>query len=82
MSFLTERKRNKLSDIESKEVLEDALKKYNGTVIAVSHDRYFLFPITYWPADGIWQGMKEIIRMQGRKDIEQRGRERLPCHVN
>jgi len=29
-------------DIESKEVFEDALKDYPGTVIAVSHDRYFL----------------------------------------
>src|SRR5690625_2623251 len=38
-------------DIESKEVLEDALEQFNGTIIAVSHDRYFLdklFPITYW----------------------------------
>jgi ATP-binding cassette, subfamily F, member 3 len=29
-------------DIESSEVLEAALEAYNGTVIAVSHDRYFL----------------------------------------
>lgn len=29
-------------DIDSKEVFEDALKDYPGTVIAVSHDRYFL----------------------------------------
>ncbi|MGN0659071.1 MAG: ribosomal protection-like ABC-F family protein [Emergencia sp.] len=29
-------------DIESKEVFEDALLEYPGTVIVVSHDRYFL----------------------------------------
>lgn len=29
-------------DIDSKEVFEDALRDYPGTVIAVSHDRYFL----------------------------------------
>jgi len=29
-------------DIASKEVFEDALKEFPGTVIAVSHDRYFL----------------------------------------
>ncbi|SFB05386.1 ATPase components of ABC transporters with duplicated ATPase domains [Lentibacillus halodurans] len=42
-------------DIESKEVLEDALEQFGGTIIAVSHDRYFLdklFPVTYWLGDG------------------------------
>jgi ATP-binding cassette subfamily F protein 3 len=29
-------------DIESVEVLERALEAYDGTVVAVSHDRYFL----------------------------------------
>ncbi len=29
-------------DITSKEILEDALKEYTGTVLYVSHDRYFI----------------------------------------
>ncbi|MDO5713968.1 MAG: ABC-F family ATP-binding cassette domain-containing protein [Tissierellia bacterium] len=29
-------------DIDSKEILEDALTKYEGTVFTISHDRYFL----------------------------------------
>lgn len=29
-------------DIESREVLEETLEKFNGTIIAISHDRYFL----------------------------------------
>lgn len=29
-------------DIDSKEILEDALEKYDGTVLSISHDRYFL----------------------------------------
>lgn len=38
-------------DIEAREALEEALDRFNGTLVAVSHDRYFLnklFPITYW----------------------------------
>ncbi|WIF93922.1 ABC-F family ATP-binding cassette domain-containing protein [Caminicella sporogenes] len=29
-------------DLSSKEVLEDALIEYNGTILTISHDRYFL----------------------------------------
>ena len=29
-------------DISTKEIIEDALSSYDGTIIAVSHDRYFL----------------------------------------
>ncbi|WP_409227668.1 ABC-F family ATP-binding cassette domain-containing protein [Gudongella sp. SC589] len=33
-------------DIDSKEVLEDALKNYSGTIFVISHDRYFLNQVT------------------------------------
>lgn len=42
-------------DIDSKEMLEDALEAFNGTIVAVSHDRYFLdkfFHKTFWLESG------------------------------
>lgn len=41
-------------DLEAKEVMEEALSEFPGTILAVSHDRYFLdkiFPVTYWIRD-------------------------------
>ncbi len=45
-------------DIASKEELENELNKFRGTIIAVSHDRYFLSKI----ANRIWEFSKEGIR--------------------
>ncbi|TFE02337.1 ribosomal protection-like ABC-F family protein [Jeotgalibacillus salarius] len=42
-------------DIESREVLEETLQQFEGTIIAVSHDRYFLnaiFDRTAWIENG------------------------------
>jgi ATPase subunit of ABC transporter with duplicated ATPase domains len=42
-------------DIESREALETALEEYKGTILAVTHDRYFmnkLFERTVWLEEG------------------------------
>jgi|LFRM01.1.fsa_nt_gb ATP-binding cassette subfamily F protein 3 len=66
-------------DIYSRELLEDALNEFTGTILAVSHDRYFIEHI----AEEVW-GMldggidvfsnlaeyREAERVAGRKKIE------------
>ena len=59
-------------DIDSIEALEDALERYDGTVIAVSHDRYFLDRIAdrivlvadgeVQAFEGGWSANAEIVR--------------------
>ena len=49
-------------DLEAKEVMEEALAAFPGTILAVSHDRYFLdklFPVTFWLQD------QSIVRYAG-----------------
>jgi len=48
-------------DIESLDVLEEALEAFNGTIVAVSHDRYFLdklFEKIYWIDGGCLYGFQ------------------------
>lgn len=58
-------------DIEAKETIEEALLDYEGTIIAVSHDRYFLnklFNATYLLKD------KSLKKYQGNYDyVKEKG---------
>lgn len=48
-------------DIDSKEILEDSLVKYDGTVLVVSHDRYFLNKVTNKILDMSSEGIFEYL---------------------
>jgi ATP-binding cassette subfamily F protein 3 len=48
-------------DIASKDVLKEALKQYNGTLVLVSHDRYFL--------DGLVDKVYEVIDHRVREEV-------------
>lgn len=63
-------------DIDSREVLEEALEEFDGTILAVSHDRYLLnklFSKIYWIDS------QQILFFEGnyddakKKKLEQRG---------
>ena len=65
-------------DIESREVLEEVLEEFNGTILAVSHDRYFLdklFDHIYWIKDkrlyhfagGYQWARQKLLEMQPQK---------------
>ena len=48
-------------DIDSKEALESALEDFEGTILAVSHDRYFLDKLsqrTFWLRNGTMQSFE------------------------
>src|SRR5690606_481469 len=58
-------------DIDSREVLEEALRDFRGTILAVSHDRYFLnqlFAPVYWLENGT------LTRFEGNYDEARRKR--------
>ncbi len=48
-------------DIDSKEILEDALINYDGTILVVSHDRYFLNKVTNKIVDMSSEGIFEYL---------------------
>ena len=48
-------------DIQSKDVLKEALQNYNGTLVIVSHDRYFL--------DGLVDKVYEVINHKVKEEI-------------
>lgn len=52
-------------DIESREVLEEALEEFNGTILAVSHDRYFINRIF---SKIYWIDQKELHYYEGKYD--------------
>lgn len=61
-------------DIDSREVLEDALQDFEGTILAVSHDRYFLnklFEPIYWLENG------SLTRYDGHYDRAKQKRREL-----
>lgn len=66
-------------DIESREVLEEALEEFNGTILAVSHDRYFINRIF---SKICWIDQKELHYYEGdydwaRKKMEEKRKEEI-----
>ena len=47
-------------DLQSKEILESALKDYEGTILFISHDRYFINKIGNKVMELTKEGVKSI----------------------
>ncbi|MEK5484137.1 ribosomal protection-like ABC-F family protein [Viridibacillus sp. FSL R5-0888] len=52
-------------DIESREVLEDALEDFKGTILAISHDRFFLNKLF---TRTVWLENRKLITYEGPYD--------------
>ena len=71
-------------DIDSKEVLLDALADYGGTLIFVSHDRYFVERLAtkiIEVGDGkatLYPGTYEVVPLEQRRTRVQSGSSRVP----
>ncbi len=66
-------------DIDAREALEETLSSFGGTVLCVSHDRYFLnklFPVTYWMERG------GLTRYEGHYDEAKRKRAELAVRTS
>lgn len=62
-------------DIDSKEILEDAIKVYTGTVLVISHDRYFLNQVANKILDLTEDGITEYLGnydyyLEKKKELE------------
>ena len=61
-------------DIPSKEILEDALSGYTGTILTVSHDRYFINKV----ATGIIELRNKVLTVyKGNYDFYEENRDRM-----
>ncbi|MCG1021941.1 ribosomal protection-like ABC-F family protein [Sutcliffiella horikoshii] len=73
-------------DIDSREVLEEALEDFDGTILAVSHDRFFLnkyFEKTCWLEDGrlvTFEGNYQYARGK-REELERKKVVNLPDFI-
>ncbi|KIL51483.1 ABC transporter ATP-binding protein [Jeotgalibacillus alimentarius] len=69
-------------DIESREVLEETLQQFEGTIIAVSHDRYFLnaiFDRTAWIENGkltVYEGAYDWARGKRPQPVVEKKKEK------